>query len=138
MELCEFFELCPRFCCLQETHEGCSHYRLTNCKGICKQEEEVANYNERVKKAIANLQENKASYIIKEKGRTQDENAFILIEDGLLQGYGFVEDATSISNAIDLEPFIEKQQHSYHTGIILRSYVKKTKYLKLIELETIT
>lgn len=136
MELCEFYELCPRFCGLQETHEGCSHYRLTNCKGICKQEEEVVHYNERVKKAVAHLQEHKTSYIIKEKGRTQDESAFVLIEDGLLQGYGFVEDTTAISNALDLEPFIEKQQHSYHTGIILRSYVKKTKYLKLFELET--
>ena len=135
MELCETFELCPRFCGLQETQVGCSHYRITNCKGICKQEEAVAAYNKRVKKAIENLQEHKSSYIIKEKGRTHDENAFVLVEDGVLQGYGFVEDTTAVGNATDLEPFIQRQQASYHTGIILRSYVKKTKFPKIFELE---
>lgn len=138
MELCEFFELCPRFCGLQETHEGCSHYRLTNCKGICKNEEEVDLYNERVKKAIIRLEEHRASYVIKEKGRSPNEQAFILVDDGILQGFGFVDETTSISNASDLEPYIQRQQHSYHTGIILRSYAKKTQHLKLFELTPTT
>jgi DNA polymerase-3 subunit epsilon len=137
MELCEFFELCPRFCGLQETHEGCSHYRLTNCKGICKNEEEVAIYNARVKAAIANLQEYKESYIIKEKGRTKDESAFIIIEEGVLQGYGYVESTTGISNVMDLEPYLQRQQHTFHTGVILRSYVKKTKNINVFELAPI-
>ena len=68
-ELCEAFYLCPRFCGLQATFEGCNHYSLKNCRGICRGEEPVAVYNERVAQALIALREENDTYLIKEKGQ---------------------------------------------------------------------
>ncbi|MBE15428.1 MAG: DNA polymerase III subunit epsilon [Cytophagaceae bacterium] len=136
MSLCEAFDLCARYCSLQQTSAGCDHYKLKDCRGVCRGQETVASYNRRVKKAIASLQQQQASYIIQEKGRTHDESAFVLVQDGLLQGFGFVSQGIAIDQPDDLEPFIQRQSHSYHTEVILKSYFKKNKNIKRFDLVT--
>ncbi len=134
MSLCEAFDLCARFCSLQQTHSSCSHYKLKSCRGICREQETVAQYNSRVKQAIASLQQQQASYIIQEKGRTYDETAFVWVQDGLLQGFGFVSQDIAIDRPDDLEPYLQRQSHSYHTEVILKSYFKKNKSIKRFDL----
>ena len=55
-KLCEEFELCPKYCHLQSNVSNCFHYQIKQCKGICKNEESVESYNERVQKAIQSVQ----------------------------------------------------------------------------------
>jgi DNA polymerase-3 subunit epsilon len=124
-EICETFKLCPRFCTLQSTSEKCSHYRIKNCEGICEGDESVTDYNLKVRAAIQSLKENKPSFAIQGKGRTQDEIAFALVADGQYKGFGFFDRSEAICNIEDYEPFLKLQQASYHTHAIIRSHLKK-------------
>ena len=124
-EICEFFKLCPRFCTLQNNSEKCSHYRIKNCEGICDGSENVEDYNIKVQAAIQSLEENKSSFAIQGKGRTQDEIAFALVTDGQYKGFGFFDRSEAICNIEDYEPFLKMQPASYHTHAIIRSHLKK-------------
>lgn len=123
-EICETFKLCPRFCTLQSSSEKCSHYRIKNCEGICEGTESVADYNEKVNAALQSLRENKQSFAIQGKGRTDGEIAFALVENGQYKGFGFFDRSEAICNIEDYEPFLKLQQATYHTHAIIRSYLK--------------
>lgn len=124
-EICETFKLCPRFCTLQSTVEKCSHYKINACEGICEETESVEAYNEKVRCAIAFLNENKPSFAIQGKGRSNGEIGFALVIDGQYRGFGFFEDSESICNIEDYDPFLKRQIGSYHTHAVIRSYLKK-------------
>ncbi|SRX53806.1 exonuclease domain-containing protein [Aequorivita sp. CIP111184] len=124
-EICENFKLCPRFCTLQSNSEKCSHYRIKNCEGICEGIENVENYNLKVQAAIQSLKENKPTFAIQGKGRTEGEIAFALVAHGQYKGFGFFDRSEAISNIEDYEPFLKLQQATYHTHAIIRSHLKK-------------
>ena len=44
-KLCAKYNLCPKYCHLQESVSECSHFSIKNCKGICRDEETAENYN---------------------------------------------------------------------------------------------
>ncbi len=123
--LCFDYELCPRYCGLQSTTERCSHYRIKNCKGVCYDQESVALYNIRVNKALASLNKQKETYLIKEKGRTIDEHSFIMIQNGIYRGFGYVDQSEQVSRIDDFETFLTLQKHTYHTTKIIKSYLRK-------------
>ena len=61
----------------------------SNCKGICRGEESIDSYNQRVVQAINDHRNQQQNLIIKEKGRNSEEEAVICILDGCYRGYGF-------------------------------------------------
>ncbi|NJB71097.1 DNA polymerase-3 subunit epsilon [Saonia flava] len=89
-KLCKEFELCPKYCHLQGNVSGsCFHYQIKECKGVCSGKEDVVLYNKRVRQAIESLEYETDNFIIKEKGRTKKEVAFVLIENGIYKGFGY-------------------------------------------------
>lgn len=124
-QLCKEFGLCPKFCHLQETKEGCAHYSITNCKGVCRNKEKPKVYNQRVREALVSLAKNHSDVLIKEKGRTADEDSFVQIKDGIYCGYGFVAKGVEIKSNEDLESFLIPQKNTIETERILRSYLNK-------------
>jgi DNA polymerase-3 subunit epsilon len=124
-QLCELFKLCPRYCTLQSNIEVCSHYRIRNCEGVCDGSELVEDYNKKVMAAIASLSSDMQSYVIREKGRHFQEEAFVLIKEGRYQGFGFVEVDVQITALEDYEPFLKLQEATYHTNKILSNYLRK-------------
>lgn len=87
--LCEEFELCPKYCHLQSNVNTCFHYQIKKCQGICRGEEGIASYNRRVLAAIEEMSADSRSYVITQKGRNEDERSFVLIENGVYQGFGY-------------------------------------------------
>ncbi len=134
MELCEHYELCPRFCGLQATFNSCSHYSIKNCKGVCSDNEDVLSYNKRAQEALESLQEKYETFIIKETGRTKDECAFVYVSEGVYRGYGFIpyEDQGSPWDLLDT--FLEPRKNTYHTDIILKSYLKRSNIAPILPL----
>lgn len=124
-QLCEQFELCPKYCHLQESVWTCSHFKITNCKGVCKDEEPVASYNERVQLAIEQMTSSTENIVLKEKGRHQEETAFVLIKNGVYLGYGFVDQTEQIMNSDDLENFLIRQKDTMDVRGILRGAIAK-------------
>ena len=132
-ELCKNFSLCPRYCHLQQTNAACSHHEITSCEGVCRGEEPIDVYNQKVLEAIAHMKLLASEVkVIKEKGRNQDENAVVLIADGMYKGYGFIDHEVSISTLEDIEAFITPQKNTVETESILAAYLLKNTEAKIL------
>lgn len=118
--ICKQFNLCPKYCHLQESVSECSHYSIKNCNGICRDEESVESYNNRVLEAIHSMSNQKDDIILKEKGRNTNEEAFVMIKDGEYLGYGFVSKDEQINHIDDLNTFLIPQKNSMDIQKILR------------------
>ena len=126
-QLCIKYDLCPRYCGLQTSIERCSHYKITTCKGICVDEEPVEPYNKRVNDACDSLLNSKTDYFLKLAGRTANEYGFVLVKDGIYQGYGYLDKSDQISNVEDFNNYLIKKKHTYHTDKIIRSFIRQMK-----------
>ena len=133
--LCREYKLCPRYCSLQQKSGECSHYSIKTCEGICCGKEDLEVYNKKVTQAIASIFEDSSSFIIREKGRHKNEEAFIWVKEGNYQGFGFLDSETQVLSPEDLEPFLKRQPATYHTHKILRSYLRKQENPRLINFE---
>jgi len=120
-KICEAYNLCPKYCHLQESVSECSHFSIKNCNGICRHEETVDTYNDRVLEAIHSISENKDDVIVKEKGRQPNEEAFVMIKNGEYLGYGFIDKQESIQHIDDLHTFLIPQKNNMDIQKILRS-----------------
>lgn len=123
--LCNTFELCPKYCHLQENVTSCSHYKIKQCIGICSNLDLVDDYNEKVQEALKSLKEIQSDLVIKTNGRNADENAFVIIQENSYAGYGFVPKETAIEHMEDLETFIIPQKNTLETQRIVESYIRK-------------
>ena len=124
-ELCKSYRLCPKFCHLQENVAHCSHFRLGPCEGICREDESVEAYNRKVLDAIAFMKSEKSSYFIKEKGRTRDEDAVVLVREGQYRGYGFLPKGQEINSVEDILAYITLQKDSLETNRLVHTYTVK-------------
>lgn len=125
-QICETFNLCPRFCTLQSNVEVCSHYyKINNCEGICESTETVEDYNKKVLAANEFLENDRQSFIIYGTGRKKEEQSVVLVKEGRYRGFGFVDKSEGFSSIDEIESFIERKHHTYHTNQIIRSYLKK-------------
>ncbi|EDP97777.1 exonuclease domain-containing protein [Kordia algicida OT-1] len=118
--LCMQFDLCPKYCHLQENVKECSHFMIQSCQGICKSEEAIETYNERVQQAIAHSKESSQNVVIKQKGRNTNEEAFVMVKNGLYLGYGFIDHDLQISHSDKLEHHLIKQKDNVDVQRILR------------------
>jgi len=118
--LCKEFNLCPKYCHLQEGVAQCSHYSIKTCKGICDKKESVALYNLRVKQSIEYLKNRSKNVILKQPGRHENEEAFILIENSNYKGYGFIDKYEQINTSEDLEPFLIPQKDNTDIQRVLK------------------
>lgn len=132
-ELCETFGLCPKYCHLQENVNSCSHYRVTSCDGVCRGTESVSEYNDKVQVALKHIRSKKSDFIIKQKGRTPMEDAFVLVRNDTYLGYGFVAKDVDISSFEDLETFLLPQKDTLEVKGILTSFLNKMKGKTLVE-----
>ena len=123
--LCNTFELCPKYCHLQENVTSCSHYKIKQCIGICSNTDLVYTYNERVQEALQSLKDIQSDLVIKTNGRNSEENAFVIIQENSYAGYGFVPKETPIEHIEDLETYIIPQKNTLETQRIVESYIRK-------------
>lgn len=135
-KLCERFELCPKYCHLQTNVSSCFHYQLKQCKGICRNEEPVESYNQRVLKAIASVKFESENFIIKETGRNSKEYACVLVLNGIYKGFGYIKKRKKIKSADDYIDFITAQKDTNDVKRILNAYLKKNEN-KMIPLNVI-
>lgn len=85
------FILCEKLLNLSPNTGPCFHFHLQQCAGACVQKESPENYNERAHQAKEFLcQIFEQNFFVIDQGREEDERAVILVEDGHLQGYGYL------------------------------------------------
>ena len=127
-KLCEDFTLCPKFAGLQRKKGRCSHLKFPDCLGVCCNQEEVHVYNQRASQALSTLKANTESYIIKEKGRYLGEQSFVLVLDGVYQGFGFVDSSQQVASIDEMVDLIRPRMHNFHIEQLLNAHKKKYPY----------
>ncbi len=133
-QICGTFGLCPKYCHLQENVKTCSHFRMHSCAGICRDSESISDYNVKVALAIEWMRSEKEDFIIKEKGRHINEEAFVLVRNSVYSGYGFIEKETGLNSYADLEAFIIPQKNTVETESIIKSYLNRNPDKKIMSL----
>ncbi|CAL2085164.1 DNA polymerase III subunit epsilon [Tenacibaculum sp. 190524A02b] len=124
-QLCENFMLCPKYCHLQTNVNSCFHYQLKQCKGICREEETVANYNKRVQEAIASATFKSDNFIIKEAGKNADDFSYVLVTNSFYQGYGYLNKQAEKFTIKEYQDALIPQKDTRDIHRILQSYIKK-------------
>lgn len=125
-KLCKQFDLCPKYCHLQEGVSQCSHHSIHTCKGICKEQESIVLYNIRVKQSIEYLKSTSKNTILKQCGRNENEEGFIMIKNGNYLGYGFIEKQEQINNYDHLESYLIPQKDNIDVQkIIISALISK-------------
>ena len=131
-KICSAFELCPKYCHLQTNVNACFHYQLQQCRGICSEKETIESYNKRVNKAIKSLGLQTENLVIKENGRNDKELGFVLILNGIYQGFGYVDKNLEFKSLEDYLLHIKPQKDNRDVQRILKSYLSKNEnHLKI-------
>jgi len=125
------YELCGRFVNLEKGKAGtaCFHYHLKSCLGVCAGREEIEDYNARVEEAIEHIKTVFGKdFFLLDEGRTPEEEAVILVENGRYRGYGYrAKPKRRVSNPDikKLRAVIEPFRGNPETARIIRRYVRE-------------
>jgi len=126
-KICSAFELCPKYCHLQTNVNACFHYQLQQCRGICSEKETIESYNKRVHKAIKSLGLQTENLVIKQNGRNDKEIGFVLILNGIYQGFGYIHKNLELSSPEDYLLHVNPQKDNRDIQRILNAYLSKNK-----------
>jgi DNA polymerase-3 subunit epsilon len=74
---------------MQTSTDGCVGIVEEHCHGACEKKEAPAAYNDRVLQAIASLTM-RPSYVVLDKGLTDDEVSCIMVVQGAFFGMGYL------------------------------------------------
>ena len=124
-KICSAFELCPKYCHLQTNVNACFHYQLQQCRGICSEKETIESYNKRVHKAIKSLGLQTENLVIKQNGRNDKEIGFVLILNGIYQGFGYIHKNLELSSPEDYLLHVKPQKDNRDIQRILNAYLSK-------------
>ncbi|WP_282144266.1 exonuclease domain-containing protein [Cellulophaga baltica] len=127
-QLTEKFELCPSYTGVHSVKTKCSTVSFSSCKGICREEETLEAYNDRVTQALDHLNNENENFVVFEKGRNSQEQGVVLVLHGVYQGFGFVDKNELIQGTSDLLHVIDAKEHSYHSAKIISAYRKRNPY----------
>jgi DNA polymerase-3 subunit epsilon len=109
-KLMKEFALCPKLCFMQTDNDACTGMDEGHCHGACEKTEAPGVYNKRVLEAIASLT-HKPSYVVLDKGMSEDEVSCIMVVQGSFFGMGYlpknVETLTEESISIYIKPYKE-------------------------------
>ena len=91
-KLIEAFDLCAKMCFVQKSDSICQRNLTKPC--ACQVTETPKRYNTKVAKATNHLKAALSTFAIRDKGRNDDEQSYILIENGEFYGMGYISNST--------------------------------------------
>ncbi|MFK7757964.1 MAG: exonuclease domain-containing protein [Flavobacteriales bacterium] len=95
-------------------------------------EEDIEEINELLDTAIRKYKEEQHSFVIKGKGRNQEEYSIILVKENQYKGYGFFSKHEPISSPEELEELIEHGTHSDFSMSVILHFLEAKKAGKII------
>jgi DNA polymerase III subunit epsilon len=126
------YNLCQKFTGLYLTKNECFQYKIKECDGACIGAISPIDYNERVQEFITKNTFENQNMVLIDKGRTISERSAVLIENGIYKGYAFYDLNYQITNIEILKNIIVPMQNNRDTKNIIQSYIRKNKFLKII------
>ncbi|MBL7815847.1 MAG: GIY-YIG nuclease family protein [Saprospiraceae bacterium] len=127
------FELCEKLMDAHDTEGGCFYHQIGQCHGACVGAESVESYNERANDLRSRLNNNfEEDFFIIENGKSVDEKAVVLVQDGHFRGYGYVN--TEGATVEDFLEAVKKMKPTGDSNRIVRQYLNSGKGFKIIKL----
>lgn len=129
------FGLCKQINGVEKNTGGaCFDYTLQKCLGACIELESPESYNERVYEAaeMTNvfLEPN---FVIVDHGRSPDEKAVFLIEDGVFQGYGYISSEDVFLGIEEIKESIDYIKTDKQITSIVRNQLSTNPNLNIIK-----
>ncbi len=131
----EQFELCANFCEDTRQKGPCFFFHLHQCRGACKGIETPDTYNERALLAMEKMGTlfDHDFYLIDE-GRNTSEKAVVFVENGIYQGFGYLDAADLNGNPAVLGDAVKKFPGNPETNRIIHRYLHQHPTLKIIRI----
>jgi DNA polymerase III subunit epsilon len=127
------FQLCPKLCFIQTGSDPCIGMEEQQCNGACEKKELPEGYNQRVMQAIASLTDT-SSYVVLDKGKTDEEISCIMVEGGSFLGMGYLPKAMKEISRESIMEYINPYKENSYIRMILRSYlVQHPQRLRLLD-----
>jgi DNA polymerase-3 subunit epsilon len=127
------FQLCQKLCDLNSSNSSCFQYSVNECNGACIQEESVEIYNQRAEEMMDELLMNNQNFYIVENGRQKGEKSIVLVENGLLVGYGYVPFHVQFSSVEKWKKHIEFILEDRDYTTLIGSFLKSNPLLNIIK-----
>ncbi len=125
-------ELCPKLSGLQVAKGLCFEYQTGECNGACMGVEAASDYNHRVEKAIGSFHEKGSNVAIIGKGRSQDEQSLVLVEEGSYFGFGFFGRDVAISDLESARNYVRKSIETPTVQNLINSYLTNPRGAEVI------
>lgn len=127
------YKLCKKLLGLQKADENCLDDQPKKCAGACLQLEDAQIYNLRVQELIDKHRFTNNNMIIVDQGRDTTERSAIMIEDGKILGYGYVDLQFQVTHPEILKKVITPLTDDRESRHIIQSYLRHKRVRKIIE-----
>ena len=118
-------QFCLKYCDLEKGKNSCFYYQIKKCHGVCCNKESNSEYNKRVLKFIMATQPKKLNESLFTNGRNSKEIGFVLIENGVYKGFGYISKNSRLRDNEYLKKKLIKQNDNRDVRRIIRNYIKK-------------
>ncbi|AZQ44281.1 exonuclease domain-containing protein [Nonlabens ponticola] len=130
----EEYELCATFSGINSANGPCIDQEDTSCLGACTGKETPAQYNERAQSLIEELRFDTVNQILIDRGRTATERSAILIENGEVKGYSFVDLQLQFTDPDILRNLLTPIDDAANVRHIVRSFLRHKAVRRVVEL----
>ena len=122
------FELCQTKVGLNTSEGSCFYVSIGKCHGACTGQEIAEEYNERSQESLIYLKKIfDENLVIVEEGRSDDESAVILVENGHYLGYGYIDKRDAKLGIEEIKEAVDYKRHNPETNGIVRNYLNGEK-----------
>lgn len=115
-------KLCEKLCFIQKNRDACTGHDEGKCGGACLGKESAASYNVRVKYAIEYLNSILPTFAVIDKGRTNEEQSCLLVEQGKFYGMGYISYHTDIAGPEMLKSVLQPYPSDDYILNLISSY----------------
>jgi DNA polymerase-3 subunit epsilon len=131
----ENYGICLKKTSLSNKTGTCFLHEVNKCDGACTGKETPDSYRKKIKLLLADFEYPFSDFIITSKGRKLGESYFIYIKGNVFLGYGYYELNHQIKNDKQIMSRLISMEDNPDVQKLIRSFLSRKKYNKLIPLE---
>ena len=135
-QITEEFTLCPKLTTLSQAKKSCHNHTIGKCNGACVGKELPEDYNQRAEKVIEKYGIPNNTVVFTGRGREQGEKSFLLIENGVFKGYGFVALNYQLSHLNMLRDILLPMENSTQNRHLIQKFLRNNRSMKKMIVNT--
>ncbi len=132
--LAKRFELCEKLMDAHYTEGSCFYHQIGQCAGACLGIEPPESYNERANELKEKLNTTfEEDFFIIDKGKSDNEKAIVLVQDGHFRGYGYLNTEGGATTE-DFYEAVKKMKPTSDSNRIVMQYLSSGKGYKIVKI----